>query len=97
LTHTGHLSRTYALAGRPRDARRILEELLDLNQRSYVGPNEIAMSHLGLGEKEEAIRWLEEGYRVRDGNMILLKVWPIWDSLRGDPRFQDLLRRVNFP
>jgi hypothetical protein len=55
------------------------------------------MSHLGLGEKEEAIRWLEEGYRVRDGNMILLKVWPIWDSLRGDPRFQDLLRRVNFP
>jgi serine/threonine-protein kinase len=97
LHNKGGLARAYALAGRPRDARRTLDELLNLNQRRYVGPLEIAMSHLALGEKDEAIRWLEEGYRVRDGNMILLKVWPPWDSLRGDPRFQDLLRRMNFP
>ena len=37
------------------------------------------------------------GYDVSDGDMYLLKAWPVWDPLRSDPRFQDLLRRMNFP
>jgi len=40
---------------------------------------------------------LEEGYRVHDGNMVLLKVQPAWDALRSEPRFKNLLRRMNFP
>jgi TolB-like protein/Flp pilus assembly protein TadD len=96
-SHKGMLGRAYAIGGRPAEARRLLQELLDLNQRSYVGPIQIAMIYAALGERDEALRWLEEAYRVRDGNLILLKVWPVWDQLRPDPRFQDLLRRMNFP
>jgi len=56
------------------------------------------LSVIGIvGEKDEAISWLERGYEVRGGDMVLLKVGPHWDPLRSDPRFQDLLRRMNFP
>jgi hypothetical protein len=60
-------------------------------------PAPIAMIYTALGQKDEALDWLERGYRVHDGNMVLLKVLPAWDSLRSDPRFQDLLRRMQFP
>jgi serine/threonine protein kinase/tetratricopeptide (TPR) repeat protein len=93
----GMLGRAYALSGRRADARRVLEELLNLRQRDYVGPLQIATIYTGLGEKEEALRWLEEAYRGRDANLVLLKVFPIWDPLRSDPRFQDLLQRLKFP
>jgi serine/threonine-protein kinase len=94
--HRGGLGRAYALAGRRSEARRILDDFLSLDRRSHVG-SQIATIYAALGEKDEALRWLEEGYRVRNGNMVLLKVWPAWDPLRSDPRFQDLLRRMNFP
>jgi hypothetical protein len=55
------------------------------------------MIYAGLGEKSEALRWLEEGYQTHDGNMVLLKVFPAWDSLRSEPRFLDLLRRMKSP
>jgi serine/threonine protein kinase/tetratricopeptide (TPR) repeat protein len=93
----GMLGRIYALGGRRTDARRVLEDLLNLRQRTYVGPLQIAMIYTGLGEKDEALRWFEEAFRVRDANLVLLKVFPIWDPLRSDPRFQDLLERLKFP
>jgi tetratricopeptide (TPR) repeat protein len=93
----GGLGRAYALSGRRADARRVLEELLNLSQRNYVGPLQIATIYTSLGEKEEALRWLEEAYRVRDANLVLLKVFPIWDPLRSEPGFQDLLKRLKFP
>jgi len=43
------------------------------------------------------MRWLDRGYANRDGDMVLLKVWPIFDPLRGEPRFQALLGRMRFP
>jgi serine/threonine-protein kinase len=97
VTFKGPLGRAYALAGRRTEARRILEELRNLSERRYGAPLQIAMIHTALGEKNEALRWLEVGYRVHDGNMVLLKVFPSWDPLRSDPRFRDLIRRMNFP
>jgi TolB-like protein/Flp pilus assembly protein TadD len=91
------LARMYALSGRKDEARRILEELRTLEQRRYVAPCFIAQVYAALGEKEDALRWLEKAYRVRDGDLVLLGVWPAWDPLRGDPRFRDLLRRMRFP
>ena len=50
-----------------------------------------------LGEKDRAFAWLERGYRERDAAYSALNVDPCWDPLRSDPRFRDLLRRMNFP
>ena len=50
-----------------------------------------------LANKDDALRWLEIGYRERATNMIYLQTDPRLDDLRSDPRFQDLVRRMNFP
>jgi hypothetical protein len=65
--------------------------------REYVSPYPIARVYLRLGEKEEALAWLQKGLAIHDGDMIQVKVDPDFDPLRSDPRFQDLLRRMNFP
>jgi serine/threonine-protein kinase len=93
----GFLGHMYGRAGRTADAVRILNELMSLQKNSHVPPTAIAILYLGLGRREEAIQWLERGYGDRDGDMVLLKVWPILDPLRGDARFQALMRRMRFP
>jgi serine/threonine-protein kinase len=87
----------YALAksGKQAEARAVLEELLKLSTERYVPPYYIAMIYDGLDERDEAMAWLERGYVQRDPRMALMKVEPKWNNLRGDPRFQDLLRRLN--
>jgi hypothetical protein len=50
---------------------------------------------VSLGDKDQALRWLERGYNERDAWLALLKVWPPFDPLSSDPRFQDLLGRMN--
>lgn len=93
----GFLGYMYARAGRPADARKILNELLVVEQRTYVPPTAIAILYVGLDRREDAIQWLDRGYASRDGDMVLLKVWPILDPLRGERRFQALLGRMRFP
>ena len=95
--YRGSLSHAYAVSGNRSEALNILEELKEESKQRYVPPLIIAEMYTGLGMKEQAFEWLEKAYDVRDGNMILLKVWPVWDPLRDDPRFHDLLRRMNFP
>lgn len=86
----------YALAksGKPTEARAVLEELLKLSKKRYVSPYNIALIYNGLGERDEALAWLEQGYEQRDVRMMFLKVEPKWNNLRSEPRFQDVLRRV---
>lgn len=91
------LARLYAVSGRDEEAREILEELEADAEESYVPPTAIARIYIGLGEMERALDWLEQGYEVRDGDMYLLKTWPVWDPLRDEARFQDVLRRMSFP
>ncbi len=55
----------------------------------------MAMTHGYLGEKDQALEWLEQGYDIRAGDIWGLKVYPWFDPLRSDPRFTDLLRRMN--
>jgi tetratricopeptide (TPR) repeat protein len=68
-----------------------------LKGRYVRNPSTTAAIYAHLGDKDQAFAWLEKAYAARSIDMIWLKVNPLWDSLRSDPRFQDLLRRMNFP
>jgi eukaryotic-like serine/threonine-protein kinase len=87
----------FALAGDRDRARRLGRELEEIAKSRYVCPYELAVIHVGLGEKEEAIRLLEKGYRDRSICMQFANIDPRLDPLRSDPRFADLLRRLAFP
>ena len=87
----------YAASGRGDQARNILNRLKEQSQREYVSPCDIAEVHAALGEEDQAFEWLEKAYDARSSDLRFLKVSPFFtDSLRLDPRFADLLRRVGF-
>jgi DNA-binding winged helix-turn-helix (wHTH) protein/tetratricopeptide (TPR) repeat protein len=91
LAHLGH---AYGVSGRRDLAREVLSELRRLAAQIDVAPSDWAVFHLGLGEKAEALRYLERAYEERDGFMVLLKVEPLLAPLRRERGFQDLLRRL---
>ena len=93
----GMLGMIYGFAGRKDEATKILKELLTLNERRYVTPAALAYVYIGLGDKDQAFIWIEKAYQERSNFVTYLKVVPIVDSLRSDPRFSDLLRRVGLP
>jgi hypothetical protein len=75
----------------------LIEELKQLSKKQYVSPYDIATIYAGLGEKDRALEWLQKAYQDRDGWLTQLKVDPIFDALRSDQRFQDLMRQVGLP
>jgi len=91
------LGHAYAVAGETDLAQEVLSDLHELADSRYVMPYGIAVIHTGLGEKSEALDWLEKAYEERNGWMVYLQVAPRLDTLRDEPRFQDLLARMNFP
>jgi eukaryotic-like serine/threonine-protein kinase len=93
----GELGYAYAVSQDRTRAQRVLSELKNLSKEKYVPPHSIAIIYVGLGERDQAFRWLEKSYEERSGRMVELGVDPMMDSLRSDPRFQDLLRRVGLP
>ena len=97
LTHPlGVLGYALAKSGDLAQARAVLEELVTASQSRYVSPYGVALVFNALGEHDEAFAWLERGFEVDDHKMNLLKVDPKWKNLRGDPRFEDLVRRIGF-
>ena len=84
----------YGLAGHRAEAKKILNELLELKRRRYVTPPALANVYIGLGDKDQAFFWLEKAYQDRSNYLAYLKVFPGCDSLRSDPRIDDLLRRM---
>jgi TolB-like protein/DNA-binding winged helix-turn-helix (wHTH) protein/tetratricopeptide (TPR) repeat protein len=84
----------YAHAGRRADALRLLGELKKRQQTGYVPAGAFVNAYLGLGDNEEAFAWFERAYQEQSNILIYIKVLPLFDPLRGDPRFQDLVRRV---
>jgi Tfp pilus assembly protein PilF len=90
----GNLGYAYGLAGRTAEARQILESLEKRYAASRVGPGEIAQVEIGLGEFDRAFEWLSRA--VDDGSVWTLKVAVVWDPLRPDPRFEQLLGRSGY-
>jgi TolB-like protein/Tfp pilus assembly protein PilF len=91
------LAEGYAVVGDSNEARDILARQQEITNQSYRIPYMNARVHAGLGEKSTALDWLETAYRARAQWMPLLKMDLRFDTLRSEPRFQDLLRRVNYP
>jgi predicted Zn-dependent protease len=91
---SGWLGHAYAKAGRRAEATRIVTELRDRAAREYVLPYSVAIVYIALNDRDEAFRWLERGYELRDEQLTLLKVDPVFDPIRADSCFTDLLRRV---
>jgi DNA-binding winged helix-turn-helix (wHTH) protein/TolB-like protein/Flp pilus assembly protein TadD len=88
------LAHAYASSGRKDEARRILNKLLLLAKQQYISPYFIALIHKGLGDKEQALGWLEKAYEDHSRSMPFLKVDPMLDDLRADARFNNLVQRV---
>jgi tetratricopeptide (TPR) repeat protein len=88
------LGHAYAVSGKSGKALKILDELKASSQRSYIPPSSLAAIDTGLGQKDQAFAWLQKAYEERDMWLGFLKVDPDFDSLRSDPRFEDLLRRI---
>jgi DNA-binding winged helix-turn-helix (wHTH) protein/TolB-like protein/Flp pilus assembly protein TadD len=88
------LARAYALAGKRDEALKIIEELKKLSERKHVAPAVIASIYAALGDKDQAFAFLKQGFNERDFLLVLLKVEPMFDPLRSDPRFTELTHRV---
>lgn len=88
------LAYVYAVSGNKGKAQKILARLLAESKRNPIEPHHFALIYAGLGQKNEAMVMLEQAYRQHSPMMVWLKVDPRFDSLRPDPAFQELMRRV---
>jgi tetratricopeptide (TPR) repeat protein len=94
--YEGALGHAYGMAGKAKEARKILEILKKRARTQYVPAYAVALVYAGLHERDGAFEWLEKAYRDRSASMALMNVDPALESLHSDARFQELVRRVNF-
>ena len=103
LAHSRHpsvlasVASVYGLAGRKREALKLIDELKERSRHHYLPAGIFAEPYLGLGEKDEAMTRLERAYEEHDQGMADINAYPGLDALRSEPRFQALVRRMNFP
>jgi len=91
----GLLGHAYASSGNKTEALKILDQLKELSTQRYVSAYSFAILYLGLGDKQEALRWLEQSYQDRAGSDIAwIRVYSLLDPLRGDPRFEALAEKI---
>jgi Tfp pilus assembly protein PilF len=84
----------YARSGQGEKATAILNEMLHLKEDRYVPPAQLAYVYAALGEIDEAFMWLDQAFRQRDPSMTWIKGDPEFDSLRFDPRFEELMKKL---
>ena len=92
----GYLLVAHADAGNKDEAEALLTELHARAQDEYVGATSFALAYAALGDMDEAFRWLDQAIEDRD-NLLSNPYWPVWIPFRDDPRFIDMLRRINYP
>jgi len=86
----------HAFAGKRKEAEKALQKMMEQSKQTYVAPWMMAAIHAGLGEKDKAFELLEKSYKMRDHWLTYLKVSPVVDNLRSDPRFKVLLKKMGF-
>jgi len=91
-----NLAAGYAMAGRKPQAQKVLDQLLAQSRHEYVLPKSVALIYAALGEKDKAFDWLERSYEDRSICVgLAVKSLPGFDPLRSDPRYADLIHRMN--
>ena len=88
------LATAYARAGRRSEALRLIDELKRRKERTYVPAGAFINPHLALGDYDGAFARFERAYQEKSSILQFLKVHPVFDPVRHDPRFKDLVRRV---
>ena len=96
LVVIGELAETYALCAETQKAETILDELVARSRQEYVLAGCFSRTHLALGRKDEALLSLDQAYDQCDPTLILIKVWPSYRPLHGNPRFESLLQRIGW-
>jgi TolB-like protein/cytochrome c-type biogenesis protein CcmH/NrfG len=76
------------------DARKIVDQLKERSQQTYVQPMWVAVIYLALGNRDQAFDWIQKAYDDRSAWLVYLKVDPLFDGVRQDARFTDLMRRI---
>jgi TolB-like protein/Tfp pilus assembly protein PilF len=93
----GALGRTFARAGKPRQAHKILDELCELAKRRYVSPFELSSIYFALHQLEQGFQWLAKAFQDRCFELVAVKVDPKFDSVANDPRFAALFTQLGLP
>jgi len=91
------LAHAYARAGDKTEAEKLLAELVAESNKQYVSPYYLAVVYVGLGRDQQAMDWLEKAFADRSNGLVFLKVEPELDSLRANPRFIALQKKLGFP
>jgi len=87
----------YGIVGENEKAIEILDYYLDKSEKGFIHNAKLFFIYAALNNKDAAFEWLERTYDEKEAYIGLLKVEPMFDNLRSDPRFQDLVDRMNFP
>jgi tetratricopeptide (TPR) repeat protein len=93
----GRLGEALAMAGRTADAEQLLAELEALSRERYVSPLAFMALYQGLRRRDEFFHWAEKAFEERANGVLWLRLWPLHRSIQDDPRYHDLLRRMNYP
>lgn len=93
----GALGHVYAASGHSVEALKMVDQLKERSKQSHVSSFEFVLVHVALGQKDQAFAWLEKAFEERNSWLPFLKVEPMLDGLRSDPRFADLVRRIGLP
>ena len=91
------LAWAFAMSGKGSEAFKILDEFKEPAKRKFLTAESQAEIHAALGEKQQALEWLEKSYQEHETNFPLIRCYREYDSLRSEPKFQDLLRRMGLP
>jgi pentatricopeptide repeat protein len=93
----GGLGNLYAVTGRDKEALEVIEQLKRASATQYAPAPALALVYTGLGDKDEAFFWLDRAVEERAFQLQWIKVEPRWESLRSDPRFTNIIRRMALP
>jgi TolB-like protein/tetratricopeptide (TPR) repeat protein len=88
------LGLAYAVGGHKEQAQKIVDALAVAARKRYIPPTYFGMLYAGLGDRDQALVWLEKAFQERAGLLTWLNVEPMLDDMRPEPRFQNLIRRI---